>query len=160
MFVVCPAIWAKYVGRINLQIRKASRFDASFASVPLGDTSKTPNEQTTLPPIFGNVVYFQKFLKLTVFFKLIKMDRKIDAPRLEISFLGFYYVFYGYLFKVNTLFLLIYPEKVIWVITFDGIHTFALTDHALEFFAVKQLFYKFEKQNIFQIQWETKHPWL
>jgi hypothetical protein len=97
---------------INLQIRKASRFDASFASVPLGDTSKTPNKQTTLPPNFGNVVYFQKFLKLTMFFKLIKMDQKINAPRLAILFLGFYSAFCGYLFKVNTLFLLINSEKI------------------------------------------------
>jgi hypothetical protein len=47
---------------------KASKFDASFASVPLGDTSKTPNQQTALLPNFGNILYFQKFLKLTRFF--------------------------------------------------------------------------------------------
>jgi hypothetical protein len=47
---------------------KASKFDASFASVPLGDTSKTPNQQTALLPNFGNIVYFQKLLKLTRFF--------------------------------------------------------------------------------------------
>jgi len=56
---------------------KASKFGAPFASVPLGDTSKTPNKQTTLLPIFGNAIYFEKFIKLTKSFKLIKMVQKI-----------------------------------------------------------------------------------
>ena len=60
------------------KLKKASKFDAPFASVPLGDTSKTSNPQTTLLPIFTNTEYFQKFIKLTRFFLLIKMDQKID----------------------------------------------------------------------------------
>jgi len=60
------------------QIREASKFDASFASVPLGDTSKTSNQQTILLPIFGNAIHGQKSIKLTMFFLLIKMDQKID----------------------------------------------------------------------------------
>ncbi len=46
-----------------------------------------------------------------------------------------------YLFTANIQFLLIHVEKINRVITFDGILTFALTDHALEFIAVKQLFF-------------------
>jgi hypothetical protein len=53
---------------VSLNLGKASKFDAPFASVPLGDTSKTPNQQTVLLPNFGNIMYFQKFLKLTRFF--------------------------------------------------------------------------------------------
>jgi hypothetical protein len=66
---------------------KASKFDASFASVPLGDTLKTSNPQTALLSIFTNVMYFQNFIKLTRFFLLIKMDQKIDLLSLEIIFL-------------------------------------------------------------------------
>jgi len=47
---------------------KASKFDAPLASVPLGDTSKAPNQQTASLPNFGNTMYVQKFLKLTRFF--------------------------------------------------------------------------------------------
>jgi hypothetical protein len=53
----------------------------------LGDTSKTPNQQTASLPNFGNIMYLQKFLKLTMFFKLIKMDQKIDVLCLELTFL-------------------------------------------------------------------------
>jgi hypothetical protein len=34
----------------------------------LGDTSKTPNQQTVSLPNFDIIMYFQKFLKLTRFF--------------------------------------------------------------------------------------------
>jgi hypothetical protein len=71
----------------SLNLGKASKFDASFASVPLGDTSKTPNQQTASLPNFGNIMYLQKFLKLTMFFKLIKMDQKIDVLCLGLTFL-------------------------------------------------------------------------
>jgi hypothetical protein len=54
---------------------------------------------------------------------------------------------------INIGFLLIDIEKIIWVITFDGIPTFALTDYSLEFIAVKQLFFnQNKKQNIFQVR--------
>ena len=67
---------------------KASKFGASLSSVPLGDTLKTPNQQTALLPNFGNILYFQKFLKFPRSFYLIKMDQKIDLvfPALIYSF--------------------------------------------------------------------------
>ena len=68
------------------------------------------------------------------------MDQKIDVPCLEILiFILSRYC--GKLFKKNTQFLLINITEDMLSHPFDGNPTFALTDHALEFFAVKQLFY-------------------
>ena len=70
----------------------------------------------------------------------------------------FYFVHNRNLFTINIQFFLINIEKIMRVITFDGIHTFALTDHALEFTAVKQLSFLLKKQNIFHLHYTTKNP--